>query len=74
MSYFEEALDSWITNPGSRSQEITVYCVNPACVSLNEPLRVLAHEEFGRVTWQPDGCPDCGQPLEEEQLEVEDEG
>lgn len=73
MSTFEEALDAWITNPRIREQGITVYCVNPACPALNEALEVTAHEEYGRTTWEPDGCPDCGQPLEEEPTEVNDE-
>lgn len=70
MSYFEEAVDAWITNPGTRDQAITLYCVNEACPALNERVDGLAHTEYGATTYEPDGCPDCGQPLEEEPLEV----
>lgn len=73
MSNFEEALDAWITNPGRREQEIIVYCVNPACPAVNEPYMATAHEEYGHTTWEPDGCPDCGQPFEEEPMEVDDD-
>jgi hypothetical protein len=71
---FEEAIDSWITNPGTHVAYITVYCTNLACPALNEPVEVVATQEYGATTWNPDGCPDCGLPLEEEPLEVNDEG
>lgn len=74
MSAFEEALDAWITNPGTRGQEITVYCANESCASFNQPVRVWAQTDYGHTTWEPDGCPDCGYPLEEEPQEVDDEG
>ena len=41
----------------------------------NEAIRARAHTEYGATTYDPDGCPDCGKPLEEEPLEVvKDEG
>lgn len=64
---FEGSLDAYLTNPGSRDQEITVYCHNKDCVDFSEPITVLAHQEYGHTTWHPDGCPSCGQPLEEDE-------
>lgn len=71
MSEFETALDAWITNPDTSDQGITLYCVNEACPAVNEAIRARAHTEYGATTYEPDGCPDCGKPLEEEPLEVE---
>jgi len=63
---FEEALDAWITSPRYSVAHIDAFCVNPRCRSLNDPVPVTAETEYGTTTWEPDGCPDCGAPLEEE--------
>lgn len=70
MTDFEAALDSWITNPGTHVQYIDVYCTNLDCLALNKPVNVVVTTEYGISRWEPDGCPDCGLPLEEEPLEV----
>lgn len=66
---FEDSLDAWITSPRHNVAYIDAYCVNLRCPALNEAVRVTASTEYGATTWEPDGCPDCGAPLEEERRE-----
>lgn len=66
---FAQALDAYLTNPGSREQILVAFCNNDACVDYGAPVMVLANVEFGHAYWHPDGCPSCGKPLSDEEPE-----